>query len=344
MKKKAIQIFKYLFFLGLGIFLVWLSINQIKSKPKEWEEFLTALSTANYWLFIPVFAILSGSHVLRALRWKILMEPMGYNTSFPNTFFAVMIGYMANMAVPRLGEVLKCTILAKYEKVPAEKIIGTIVAERAFDVVSLGIIFLMALIFQFDVVMAAYEQLKIFMAGNPKETMSTTKKITLITVAALFIIFLGWMIISKKLLRFIRAIKKIASGIWEGLNTARKLKQKKLFFIYSASIWILYLVGTWIGFYATQGTVGLSISTAISCLAFASIGMIVTPGGIGAYAALIAVVLSLQTPSIHNAIGYANGTLQWFAQCIIVLFVGFICLMLLPWYNKKKEQVNNIEL
>ena len=53
---------------------------------------------------------------------------------------------MANMAVPRLGEVLKCTILAKYEKVPAEKIIGTIVAERAFDVVSLGTIFLLALI------------------------------------------------------------------------------------------------------------------------------------------------------------------------------------------------------
>lgn len=341
MKKKALQIIKYLFFLGLGIFLVWLSIHQIKSKPKEWEEFLTALSTANYWLFIPVFAILSGSHVLRALRWKILMEPMGYRTSFPNTFFAVMIGYMANMAVPRLGEVLKCTILAKYEKVPAEKIIGTIVAERAFDVVSLGVIFMLALIFQFDVVMAAYKQLQTFMIGSPKEPMGSTKKIILITIATLFTILLVWMFISKKIFRFIQAIKKIGLGIWEGLITARKLKQKKLFFIYSASIWILYLIGTWLGFYATQGTVGLSLATATSCLAFASIGMIVTPGGIGAYAALIAVVLSLQTPPIHHTIGYANGTLQWFAQCIIVLFVGFICFMLLPWYNKKKEQVNN---
>ncbi len=337
MNKKISQVLKYLLFFGLGIFLIWLSINQIKSNPKEWNEFKLALSTANYWLFIPVFAILSTSHILRALRWKILMEPMGYNTSFLNTFFAVMIGYMANMAVPRLGEVLKCTILAKYEKVPVEKIIGTIVAERAFDVVSLAIIFLLALIFQFDVVMAAYQHLQTFMAGNPKETMSQTKKMVLISTALIVFFILIWLVISKKMMGFFTTIQKVISGVWEGLSTARKLKHKKLFFLYSASIWALYLLGTWIGFYATTGTFGLGIEAAISCLAFASIGMIVTPGGIGAYAALLAVVLTLQSPAIPNAIGYANGTLQWFAQCIIVLMVGFVCLLLLPWYNKNRE-------
>lgn len=339
MKKKLSNIFKYILFFGLGIFLVWLSINQIKGNPKEWAEFKQALSTANYWLIIPVFGILSASHVLRALRWRILMEPMGYNTSFPNTFFAVMIGYMANMAVPRLGEVLKCTILAKYEKVPAEKIIGTIVAERAFDVVSLGIIFLLALIFQFDVVIAAYRHLQEFMAGKPHEAMSQTKQITLIAITIIIVLVLIWLIISKKIHRFFTAIKKILKGVWEGLSTASRLKQKKLFFVYSISIWVLYLAGTWIGFYATTGTAGLGIQEAISCLAFASIGMIVTPGGIGAYAYLLAKVLELQENSIPNAIGYANGTLQWFAQCIIVLVVGFICLSLLPWYNKKKEAI-----
>ena len=339
MKKKLIQIFKYLLFFGLGVFLIWLSIHQIKSNPKEWLEFKQALSTANYWLFIPVFGILSASHVLRALRWRILMQPMGYNTSFSNTFFAVMIGYMANMAVPRLGEVLKCTILAKYEKVPAEKIIGTIVAERAFDVVSLGTIFLLALIVQFDVVMAAYQHLQEFMAINPKQAENENKKWILLAVALIVVTLFIWFWISKKLTTFIKAIQKIIKGVWEGLNTARKLKQKKLFFIYSVGIWGLYLVGTWIGFYATQGTAGLGINTAISCLAFASIGMIVTPGGIGAYAYLLAIVLQLQTPSIPTSIGYANGTLQWFAQCIIVLFVGFICLILLPWYNKKEKKI-----
>jgi len=69
------------------------------------------------------------------------MEPLGYQPSIGNTFLAVLIGYLANLAIPRLGEVLKCTLLAKYEKVPAEKIVGTIVAERAFDVISLGLVF-----------------------------------------------------------------------------------------------------------------------------------------------------------------------------------------------------------
>src|SRR4051794_40429946 len=148
MKKKILNILKYLLFLGLGVFLVWWSLHQIP--PEKWKDFRKAFSTARYWLIIPVFFIISFSHVLRALRWKMLILPMGYNPSFLNTFFAVMIGYLANLAVPRLGEVLKCTILAKYENVPAEKLVGTIVAERAFDLVCLLIIFLIAFAIQFE--------------------------------------------------------------------------------------------------------------------------------------------------------------------------------------------------
>ena len=310
----------------------------MQGNPKEWNEFKQALASAHYWLIIPVFFILTLSHLLRALRWRILMEPLGYKTSLPNTFFAVMIGYLANMAVPRLGEVLKCTILAKYEKVPVEKIVGTIVAERAFDVLSLGIIFLMALIFQFDVVLASFKHVQLMMAGNPKEAMSQTKKIVLISIAVAFVFLMIWLYATKHLHAFAKKVKTIFLGIWEGLNTARKLKEKRLFFIYSASIWMLYLLGTWIGFYATEGTMGLGFKEAVSCLAFASIGMILTPGGIGAYAYLLAKVLELQQPSIEHSIGYANGTLQWAAQCVIVLFVGLICTILLPMHNKRKQE------
>ncbi|MEN9686304.1 MAG: hypothetical protein RLZZ28_2090, partial [Bacteroidota bacterium] len=150
MKKKWFSILQYLFFLGLGVFLVWWSLHQIPDN--KWGEFRKSLETADFSLILPVFLILSLSHVLRALRWRILMRPMGYTPSFLNSFFAVMIGYLANLAVPRLGEVLKCTILAKYEKVPAEKLVGTIVAERAVDVISLGIVFCIAFISQYDVV------------------------------------------------------------------------------------------------------------------------------------------------------------------------------------------------
>jgi hypothetical protein len=97
----------------------------------------------------------------------------------------------------------------------------------------------------------------------------------------------------------------------------------------------MYIAGTWVGLYATQGTAGLGLGTAVSALAFASIGMILTPGGIGAYAFFLAKVL--EKSNIPFEIGYANGTLQWFAQFLIVVIVGSICLGLLPWYNKKNE-------
>src|SRR3954452_10222812 len=148
MNKKIINILKYLAFLGLGVFLVWWSLHQIP--PEKWKDFETAFSTAKYGLLVPVFFILSSSHLLRAVRWKLLIQPLGYNPSLVNTFFAVMIGYLANLAVPRLGEVLKCTILARYEQVPAEKLVGTIVAERAFDLVCLGIVFFFAFALQFQ--------------------------------------------------------------------------------------------------------------------------------------------------------------------------------------------------
>ncbi|MBN8837789.1 MAG: flippase-like domain-containing protein [Sphingobacteriia bacterium] len=330
--KKLNTILKYVFFLGLGIFLIWWSLHQIPDE--EYGKFKEALRSAHYWMIVPVFLILAGSHVVRALRWRLLMEPMGYMPSLPNTFFAVMIGYLANLAVPRLGEVLKCTILARYEKVPAEKIVGTIVAERAFDVLCLGIIFIMALIFQFDVVMNSYQNVKTLthaQAMAQAKEHSPVKTIVLIIIAIVVFAVLLWLFLSKKWKPVFLKVKKIILGIWEGLISASKLQHKKTFIVYSVLIWLFYIGGTWIGLYATNGT-GLGFKEAVSCLAFGSIGMIVTPGGIGAYAYLIAKVL--EENGVDYALGIANGTLQWFAQTIIVLGVGFICLGLLPVYNK----------
>src|SRR3712207_5537570 len=141
MKKSILTILQYLFFLGLGVLFVWLTVKDISSD--DWAHILTSLKEARHWLILPVLLLLLLSHYSRALRWKILMEPLGYRPSTFNTFAAVMIGYLVNAGVPRLGEVVKCTILARYEKVRADKLVGTIVMERAVDVVCLGVVFLL---------------------------------------------------------------------------------------------------------------------------------------------------------------------------------------------------------
>jgi uncharacterized protein (TIRG00374 family) len=333
MKRKILGILKYMLFLGLGIFLVWWSLSGIPDD--KWVDFKKSFATARYWLLIPVFFILMASHLLRALRWRILMQPLGYYPTLGNTFFAVMIGYLANLAVPRLGEVLKCTILARYEKVPAEKLVGTIVAERAFDVVSLGIIFLLAFLFQFDVVgdygMSLIRQLFTSKTGE----VSYTKALIGVAILVMIVIILKVWFYKFAHLKLVIFIKKLIKGIWEGVISVRGLKRKLPFIICSIGIWSLYLLGTWVGFYATIGTTGLGLDVALSALAFASVGMIITPGGIGAYAFFMAKVL--EKNGVPFELGFANGTLQWFAQFLLVLIVGFISLGLLPYFNKQKH-------
>jgi uncharacterized membrane protein YbhN (UPF0104 family) len=319
------------FFFLVGILLIWWSLHQIP--PQEWDKFTKALAKSKFWLIIPIFFILGLSHFIRALRWRLIMEPLGYKPSIMNTFLAVLIGYLANLAIPRLGEVLKCTLLAKYEKVPAEKIVGTIVAERAFDVISLGIVFLLALTLQFNVIQAGWQQLQNGTnttdgSNNNLSFMIGGLVLILVIASILFFAF------KNKFASILSSVKTILKGIWEGVISATKLKKHNLFFFYSFSIWFLYLLATFIGLYGTEGTAS-SFSTAISCLAYASIGMIITPGGIGAYAYFMAKVLELN--GIEYTLGLANGTLQWFSQVIIVIVLGGIALIVLPFINKQTQ-------
>ncbi|TRZ76487.1 MAG: UPF0104 family protein [Chitinophagaceae bacterium] len=321
---------KIAFFFFIGILLIWWSLHQIP--PQEWDKFTIALQKSKFWFIFPVGLILGLSHLVRALRWRLIMEPLGYKPSLINTFLAVLIGYLANLAVPRLGEVLKCTLLSKYEKVPAEKIVGTIVAERAFDVISLGIVFLLALTLQFSVVEAGWNQFKAY--GKAAGDASRSNQTTYIIIAVILIAGVAaFWFFKSKMQNAILTIKKIIAGVWEGVMSATKLKKHNLFFFYSFAIWFLYLLATYVGLYATEGT-GSSFQTAISCLAFASIGMIITPGGIGAYAYFMAKVLELN--GVDYTLGLANGTLQWFCQFIIILVLGGIALIALPLFNKQK--------
>jgi uncharacterized membrane protein YbhN (UPF0104 family) len=319
------------FFFLLGIALIWWSLHQIPAE--EWTKFTLALKQSKLWIVFPVFIILGLSHFLRALRWRLIMEPLGYQPSVANTYLAVLIGYLANLAIPRLGEVLKCTLLAKYEKVPAEKIVGTIVAERAFDVVSLGIVFLMALGLQFNVIEAGWNQLKNQTANPIIDSNEGNWKMYLFLGISIVLVTL-FFILRKRIPTILATFKQIINGIWEGVMSATKLKQQKLFFLYSFGIWFLYLLATYVGLYATAGTES-SFATAISCLAYASIGMILTPGGIGAYAYFMAKVLELN--GVDYTLGLANGTLQWFSQFLIVIVLGGISLIILPIINKQTK-------
>lgn len=148
MRKRFTEILKYLFFLGLGVGLIWFSLRGLS--PTEIAEMKASFAETRLIYLLPVLICLLISHYSRAERWCLIIEPMGYKPRLNNTYLIVLIGYFFNLLVPRLGEVMKCTLLSRYEKIPADKLIGTIVAERAIDVISLIVVILIMITTQFN--------------------------------------------------------------------------------------------------------------------------------------------------------------------------------------------------
>lgn len=337
MNKRLRTILQYTFFLGLGIFLVWWSIKDLTTN--DTSQIKKALKNARYWLIIPVFGILFLSHFIRALRWRLLIEPMGYLPSKANTFFAVLIGYLANQAVPRLGEVLKCTVLARYEKIPADKLIGTIILERLIDAITLLMIFGITLIIQPDL----YSQIMdaFFNSSKHTEEKNTAKWVIGLIFLGIIITILGiWMIVNKKNLKDLGLLlKKIAKSIIQGVSAIQHLKKRKLFIFFTLVLWTLYLSGGYLGFRALQETSSYGIKEAFTVLSAGSIGMIVTPGGIGAYAYMIQKTMQLY--GLNEGIALAFGWILWIATTAVILIGGLFSFVAIPYYNKKRLRENS---
>jgi uncharacterized protein (TIRG00374 family) len=336
MKKKILTILQYAIFFGLGIFLVWWSIKDLSDEDKN--HIKTALRHARYFLIIPVFFILLSSHIIRAARWKLLIGSLGYKPKTYNTFFAVMVGYLTNQAVPRLGEIVKCTLLAQYEKVPADKLIGTIILERIIDALTLVVILAITLAIQPDI----YTDLVNAFFRSPHDP--AKKKISgwiiaavVIGIISLFIIL--WMMIKKKKISDVLLLfKKIMRSIWQGVSAIQHLKKRGLFIFYTIALWFLYFIGGYVGFYALQETEQYGVKEAFSVLSAGSIGMIATPGGIGAYAVLIEKTMELY--GLQKGIALAFGWILWLATTGVILIGGLISFVLMPYFNKRK---NNFE-
>jgi uncharacterized protein (TIRG00374 family) len=335
MKKPFVTILQYLFFLGLGILFVWLSVRKIENE--QWVQIKSAVQRAKAWLIVPVIVMLVLSHFIRAVRWKILMEPLGYKPSTFNTFAAVMIGYLVNAGVPRLGEVVKCTLLSKYEKVRADKLIGTIVMERAVDVVCLALVFVAALFFQGHVIGEYVGSLFGSFFRDANGQTSVTRITLYIGGFCVFIAIIYFLLKRFGHIDAVGKIKTILKGILHGLQSIRFIKHKGWFVFHSLLIWSLYLFSTTLGILALQETAHLGIEGSLTTLAVGSVGMVLTPGGIGAYPLLVAKLMGLYGVD-EVTIGNALGWLLWTAQTVIIVVGGLILIPLFSYYNKNKNR------
>jgi glycosyltransferase 2 family protein len=334
MKKPILTILQYLFFFGLGVLFVWLTVKDINKE--QWQHIKTSIQQARHWLIVPAFLLLFLAHYSRAIRWKILMEPLGYKPSTFNTFAAVMIGYLVNAGVPRLGEVVKCTLLSRYEKVRADRLVGTIVMERAVDVVCLLLVFIAALIFQGGFIgehIAA--GFSVFFKDRTGHT-SVQKMVIAFLCLIGFVAILYFVLKKFGHIDAVSKIKEVLRGILHGLNAIRLVQHKGWFLFHTALIWLLYLSATTVGILALRETAHLGIGGGLTTLAVGSVGMIITPGGIGAYPLLVAKLMGWYDLD-ENTIGNALGWLLWSVQTLIILIGGVIFFALFSHHNKKRK-------
>ena len=237
MKKKLIVALQYILFLGIGLFLVWWSIQKIT--PDEWINIQESIANARWWVLIPIIGCLLLSHYSRAIRWKILIRPLGYNPKLSNTYLAVLIGYLANLAFPRLGEVLKCTTLAKYEKVPSDKLIGTIVAERAFDVIMLLLLISITFFTQIDLIGSYLTTVLSKNFGDKAAFLQSWGILVLIVVGIFFLLIMIWLLNKFQHIRIVGKIRTIAINAWNGVTSIRYVKNKGWFIFHTFFIWFL---------------------------------------------------------------------------------------------------------
>lgn len=356
----AKSIAKFIVFLSVGLAIMYFVYsNQAAAYELEcqcdtgksctqtlYQKIMHDFRGANpFWLGGIILAFMV-SNVSRALRWNQLIEPLGYRPRVVNTFFATMIGYMVNLALPRAGEIAKPAVVTRYEKVPLDKLVGTIVVDRVFDVLMLLVVTGLTFLLQFQYL---YEFL--FGANQPSvecaypmteaNDQATIPWFLLFQIGvgvglfALMVILVKWKTIKETQIaqKILELLRNFASGI----QTVFKLKRPGLFIFHTLVIWLMYYLMLYLCFFSYGPTVGLSPTVALLAFTFGTFGMVIpSPGGMGTYQ--IAVTAALVIYGVGEADAFAFSNIMFFTITLFAnILFGILGYIVLPLYNRDYE-------
>ena len=327
------KVLNYSLFFALAIILLYFAFRKV-----DVSIIITGFKDANYiWVIFSIIVAIFAN-LFRALRWQLLIEPLGVKPSIKNVFGAVMIGYLANFAFPRLGEITKCGVLKKTDNASFESLIGTVLVERASDLVML--LFCVVLVFFIKIdFFGEFLLNKIFKPIFFKASGFSFMSIIIIASTLLFIYLLLHLIRKNVFGHKVKArVKSMYFGIVDGLKSVSRMKKRGLFIFYSFLIWSLYLLMTWLLVFSTKATSDLSIVDSLFVMVVGSFGMIVpVQGGFGAFHIITATGLGLFGISREDGLVFA--TIAHESQTILLIVLGTISMAVL--FIKKKPKPTN---
>lgn len=337
--KNTKSLIQFVILLGIGILLIWLSLNGIT--PDQKQQILVAFRTADYFWIVVAMLISLLSHFLRAYRWNYLLKPVGYRTDLLNATCHVLVGYFANYGIPRMGEVSRCTLAARYDKVPFEVGFGTVITERVIDFILFLVIFMLTLALQFSELIDLANQL-IFDKLSARLVGTGSSPVKLILVAVIVVGIVGaFFLFRKKIASMLKGrLGGIIKGMAEGIGSIRRMEKPGQFILLSLMIWTCYFYALYVCFFALPGTSKLGQKECLTLLLFGTFGVMFSPGGLGAYPAIVGGILTT-TYKIDTVSAFALPWLSWTSQFILVVVLGIISLIVLPIYNRKKNVVSS---
>ena len=311
--------------IALGVFLIWYSVS--KFSPSDIQSIKTSFKTANYWWVVLslFFGILS--HLSRAYRWQFLLEPLGYKPRFANSVMAVLIAYLLNLFIPRSGEIARAATIKKYENIPFEKAIGTIVAERVADVIMLFSITGIAFFLQTEL-MGSY-------LFKEDEGSSIYLKIAFLVLFPLIGIT-TYYLLKKSTHPFIVKIYTFIKGLLDGIKSIITMRKKWPFIFHTVFIWLMYLLMFYTVTFALPETTNLPFAAIIVAFVVGGFSMALTNGGLGTYPVFVASALILY--HIEDNPARAFGWIMWTAQTLMVIIFGGLSFLLIPIYNRLRHK------
>ena len=332
MKQNILKTLKFVSFFALGIFIFWMVY-----KDQDFNRIKSILTNdVNY--FWIVVSLLLGllSHVSRTIRWNLLIEPLGRKPRLMNTFLAVMVGYLMNLALPRMGEISRCGVIARYEKISFTKLVGTVVTERLIDV-------LMLLILLVIVVLTQFGQVLEFLNNNPEVNEKLQKVIYSPVLIGGLLLFLVVLWLSRHKIRESSLMKKVMGFVGqfvEGFRSIGKMKRKGSFIFHSVFIWVLYYLMMYLIFFSFGFTSHLGPLAGLTVFVLGSFGMVApVQGGIGAWHFMVIEGLALY--GVDRADGKVFALLAHGTSTVMLIVLGLIGVLVLPFVNEREEVLEN---
>lgn len=318
--KSVYSAIKYILLLGLAALLLWFSFKGVK-----WEDFVNGLKEADFrWIGLSMIIGIIA-FLIRALRWRLIMIPLGKKIKRRDAWDGINIGYLTNFAIPRAGELARCGVITRKTGLPFETVAGTVVLERSIDLFSLGIVFLGVLFFFWDS-FGSFISTEIL--ASMESRFSTGLIIIIASAFVAFLIFLYIIYKYRQSHPVLRKIADIVKGVLKGLVSGFKMPQKWLFLIYTILLWTCYWLMSYTSILAFSSmNEGLGASDALFLMMVGSFGWVIpVQGGIGAYHLIISLALA-SVYGISQTTGVIFATISHESQALTMLVCGLISLI-----------------